>query len=95
MNQEDIKNNLKNKNSWLRAFYIMLFVLFYSLAEIVLMAAVLFQVAVNILTGKVNEKVLSFSRVLTKYIYDVLKYITFQNDERPFPFAEWPSSEQL
>ena len=90
---EDIKNNLKDRNSWVRGLYVVLFIVFYNIAEIVLMAIVIFQFGHKVITGAVNDKVLAMSKGLSRYIYDVFRYITYESEEKPFPFSDWPSTE--
>ena len=90
---EDIKKNLKDRSSWLRGLFILLFVVFYNVAEIVLMAIVVVQFGFKILSGEVNDKLLGFSKSLSLYIYDVLRFITFESETMPFPFSDWPESD--
>ncbi len=84
------KENLKDKESWLRGLYILLFGLLYSIAEIVLWAIVLFQFGSRLITGRLNERVLDFTRGLNAYIYLILQYLAFRSDDKPYPFDEWP-----
>ena len=30
---------------------------------------------------------------LSKYVAEILQYVTFNTDKRPFPFAEFPKSD--
>lgn len=54
-----------------------------------LLAAVQFVViAVN---GRVNDELKSFSLSLVQYLWELLAFITFVRDERPFPFATFPA----
>lgn len=91
---EDIKKNLKDRNSWVRGLYILLFVVLYNIAELVLMAIVIFQFGHKVITGKVSDKVMAMSKGLTRYIFQVLQYITFESEEQPFPFSDWPSAKE-
>lgn len=91
---EDIKKNLKDRSNWLRGVFILLFVLFYNIAEIVLMAIVVVQFGFKIVTGEVNDKLLGFSKTLSLYIYEIFQFITFESDAMPFPFNDWPVIEE-
>lgn len=90
---EDIKKNLKDKSNWLRGLYILLFVVIYNVAEIVLMAVVVFQFVFKIVTGELNEKILAFSGSLVQYITQIFRFITYRDETLPFPFSDWPESE--
>jgi len=88
--KEEIKTNLKNTNTWLRLLFMALFGAFYFLAIFVFGALLAFQILVALLTGKPNERIRQFHAQLVKYIYQVLRYVSFGTEERPFPFSEWP-----
>ena len=90
---EDIKKNLKDRSNWLRGLFILLFVIFYNVAEIVLMAIVVVQFGFKLITGDLNEKLLSFSKSLSRYIYAVLQFITYESETMPFPFSDWPEND--
>jgi hypothetical protein len=89
---EEIKSNLKNTDSWKRLLYMLLFVITYNVAEVVVAVVVLLQIILTLFTGKRNPRVLDFGAQLSTYIYQVLQYLTYNSDEPPFPFADWPTS---
>ncbi|UCE89137.1 MAG: DUF4389 domain-containing protein [Pseudomonadota bacterium] len=91
MSDREIKKNIKAHDTWLRGFFILIFAIIWSLAEIVLAALVVFQFVSLLLTAGTNERLLEFSRSLCTYIYEIARYVTFNEDERPYPFAPWPS----
>ena len=86
-----IKENLRSKNNWIRGLYILLFAILYGIAEIVLWAIVLYQFGSQLLAGHPNNRLLAFSRGLNAYIYQILQYISYRSDEKPYPFADWPA----
>ena len=90
---EEIKQNLKNKSMWLRVLFMVLFAIFYGIAISIFWAVVVFQVLYGLITGTANGRVVDFSRNLTAYLYDILRYLTMQFEEKPFPFNEWPNQK--
>jgi hypothetical protein len=43
-------------------------------------------------TGKPNERLKDTGLSLAQYVYQVIEYLTFNTEVRPFPFdAEWPA----
>jgi len=88
-----IRENLKSSETWARGFHILLFAVLYSVAEFVLWVIVVFQFGSNLFTAKPNERLLGFSSSLNRYIYQVLQYLTYRSDIRPFPFMDWPDEE--
>ena len=90
--KEETKEHLRNPSSWKRLLYMLLFVVLYGVAEVVVTAVVVFQVIYNLFTGNINERLLAFGKQLSRYIYSILLYLTYNTQQRPFPFSDWPSA---
>ena len=86
----DIKENLKQQATWIRGLYMLLFCVFYSIAEVVLFAVVIFQFLLKLFTGETNLRLLKLGQSLATYIYQIIQFLTFNSDYLPYPFAEWP-----
>ena len=67
-----------------------LFVIFYSVAEIVISVVVLFQFLLALFTGNTNERLLKLGQSLGTYVYQILQFLTFNSDYHPYPFGAWP-----
>jgi len=89
--EEQLSENLKNTSNWLRLLFMLLFAAFYSIAEIVLLVVVTFQFLCKLISGSTNERALAFGAQLSTYIYQTFMYLTYNTEERPFPFANWPT----
>ena len=87
---DDYKQNIKDHSTWMRGFYIVLFTIIYSITEIVIALIVAFQFLSVLLTQQTNDKLLSLSMNLSTYVFQILKYVTFNSSERPYPFADFP-----
>ena len=88
-----IKEHAKDVDVWIRGLFILVFgVLFYVLFWIISLL-VLFQFVTKVITSKLNEQLMQFSNGLTQYAFQILNYMTFQSEERPFPFSPWPGKE--
>ena len=86
-----LSTNIKSKSIWLRLFFMLVVALFYSISRIVVTAVVLVQFFWVLLTGEVNEKLRVFGQSLSTYTYQIVIYLTFNTEERPFPFdTDWP-----
>jgi len=43
-------------------------------------------------TGETNKLLEKFGQSLAAYTYQIIRYLTFNTEERPFPFdLDWPS----
>ncbi len=90
MNQA-LKQRLTARDVWIRGLYMLLFAFIYSVADLVVVTLVVIQFLMRLLTGDTNDRLLAFARGLSRYIYQILLFLTFNTEEKPFPFAEWPS----
>jgi hypothetical protein len=78
-------------NIWLRGLFMILFGILYSLAGTVLVVMAVLQF-IFVLTGSApNARLLSFGRSLGSYVQQIVNFQTFNTEEKPFPFADWPS----
>lgn len=90
----DIKNNAKNKDTWLRGLFILVFsVISYFLYGLIWLL-VIFQFFTKVITGNLNNYLEQFSKKLTLYALQILDYITYQSEERPFPFSPFPGGSE-
>lgn len=89
----DIKDNAKNTDTWLRGLFILIFgVIFYFLYGLIWLL-VIFQFVTKVITGELNSNLEQFSTKMTSYAMQILNYITFQSEERPFPFSPFPNGD--
>ena len=91
----DNQSLIKDKSMWQRLLYMLLFVVAYSVVETILTAIVIIQILFRLFRGETNGRLLSFSAQATRYIYDVLQYLTFNSEEKPFPFSDWPTDQSV
>jgi len=90
-----VKENAKNIDTWIRGLFILVFgVIFYFLYGIIWLLVV-FQFLTKVITGQLNQNLSEFSNRLTKYAFQILLYITFQSEERPFPFSSFPTTQMV
>ena len=89
-----VKDNVKNPDVWLRGLFILIFGVILYFAVILVWLVVVFQFVTKLLTGDLNRQVADFNGGLLRYISLILGYITFQADDKPFPFSPWPPEEK-
>lgn len=89
VNTEELKENISQRSTWLRLLYIILLAVIFTITEFIIAVVVLVQFAFLLLSGKTNDDLMQFGDSLSRYVYDVLRYLTFNSDEMVFPFAEW------
>ena len=92
---EEIKKHIREPKTWLRGVYILLFLLFYSVAKVVIVAIVIFQFVLTLVTGKTNKRLIALGLSLSTYSYQILTFVTFNTDYHPYPFGAWPSGTNV
>ena len=92
-NNETVESKDTDSNIWTRLLYILLFAFLYSIAELALFAVVVLQFLFVLFSGERNSRVHAFAGRLSAYLYQVIRYLAFVNDSRPFPFDDWPEAE--
>ena len=92
MNSE-LKTNMAKRQTWLRGLYMLLFFVLYHVVEVVLGAVVLLQFLFTLVTGETNARLLQFGQSLSRYVYQILHFLTFNREEMPFPFNDWPAAD--
>ena len=88
------ETNLKDSSTWKRILYMLLFAFAYSVAEFVLMAVAIVQVLFKLITGDINENLKILGKQTAFYIYDVMLFLTFNTEKKPFPFSAWPDGKK-
>jgi hypothetical protein len=92
LNEEDLKKNVRDKDTWLRFLYLVLFGIIFYLTIPVTFAASVFQFLAKLFSGAAFVGVAEFGRNLGVYQGELTRYLTFASDEKPSPFAPFPSA---
>ena len=89
----DIKDNIKQQSTWIRGLYMVLFSIFYTIADFVLFAVVVFQFILKLFTGDTNDRLRRLGLSISTYIYEILQFLSFNSEQHPYPFGTWPKGE--
>ncbi|HEC19529.1 MAG TPA: DUF4389 domain-containing protein [Gammaproteobacteria bacterium] len=90
---DELKENLTAGETWVRGLFILLFAFLLVVARMVVAAVVVIQFLFTVFSGQTNDNLRYFGASLSRYIYQVLLFITYNCDEKPFPFAPWPTED--
>jgi hypothetical protein len=86
-----VKENLKSRSTWLRLFFMFVMTLLYAVSRVVVSVVVLLQFFWVLLTAETNKPLEALGLSLATYTYQIIRYLTFNTEERPFPFdLDWP-----
>ena len=89
MTGQAIKENIRSRPTWTRGLFMLLLTVIYGLAEIVIIAVVVFQFLSVLITGKAIQNLLLFGQGLSTFVYDIMLYLTYNIEKKPFPFGPW------
>ena len=85
------KSNVKSGSTWLRLFFMIVVVLLAGISRVVVGAVIVLQFFYVLFTGETNKRLEQLGQALATYTYQIIRYLTFNTEERPFPFdADWP-----
>lgn len=82
------------ENLVLRVLWMALFVLVWRVAELVLLAVVLVQLVYRLFKGRPHVDVMNFGDSLSQYLAQIGRFGSFHSDEKPWPFADWPTPRE-
>lgn len=92
INEEAIKRNVSDKDTWLRLVYMIVLGIAFYFASSLLFAIALLQFLAKLFTGKVLDGLMSFSVNLGTYLAQIAQYLAYNNHDKPFPFAAFPET---
>lgn len=94
-NQEDfdrsvVSENVRDPNVWVKFANLILFWFIFYAAVFAAGAISLVQFLSRLFTGEANERLSEFGGNMATFLQQLVKYLTFNSEDRPFPFAPWP-----
>ena len=83
-------NDLQRKNIVIRLLYTILFLIVFEILKIIIQVCVLFQYVYLLITRSYNLPIRKFSNKVAAYAYRVMRYLTLNENAKPFPFQDFP-----
>lgn len=88
---DEMVENLKRPSAWLRVLFMAGFVVALYITGVILMVLTLAQVIFSLLTGSANNNLRGLGASLSVYVNQILVYLTYNSEIKPFPFLPFPS----
>lgn len=85
----------QGQTGWQRVLFVLLFWIVFYVAQMVVGAVAIAQCVFVLITDNPNQQLLKFGDSLGKYIHDILRFVTFNSDQRPFPFSDFPKPDLI
>lgn len=93
LNEEDVKKNVKDKDTWVRFLFIAGFGIAFYVSLWVLFIIAIFQFLAKLFGGSPFAALSDFGHRQADFHAQVTRYMTFASDERPWPFPRLPAKE--
>ncbi|MBU1667293.1 DUF4389 domain-containing protein [bacterium] len=92
---ETEKQEVQNSKQPLRSrfFYMILFLIIGHFISAIVFLSTLFQFIYTWIFGKSQERVLEFTSNLSLFAKEIIDYLTFNSEEKPWPIGEWGKKE--
>ncbi len=88
-----LEKNLKSGATWMRFLFMLISAVLVSVASMVGSLVVVLGFFWVLFTGEVNRQIQQVGQSLASYIYEIIRYLTFNSDVKPFPLGgAWPSA---
>lgn len=91
--EDQTKTNILNAETWMRLLYMIVFVLLSFVARMVIWVVAVLQFLLVLITGEGNPNLRDLGQGTSKWTYQAFLFLTFNRDEKPFPFSDWPEIE--
>ena len=87
---EEVKTDKQPKAGWERGLYTILYLIIGRFISAVLFIIAISQFIYSWVIGEPNEKLLHFTNGLSEYAKQLVSYVGFNSEEKPWPVGEWP-----
>ena len=87
-----VEENIKSRATWTRLLFMVICCFLISIASLVGTFVVVLGFLWVLFTGEINRQIQQVGQSIAAYIYEIIRYLTFNSEERPFPLgSDWPS----
>ena len=90
---DDIVENLKQPSQWLRIGFMLALAIALYVASVILTLLTLAQAVFSLLTGSDNVNLRALGRDLATYVKQILDFLTYNSENKPFPFSDYPNGD--
>lgn len=90
----EIVDNIKQPSVWIRVLFMVVFgIASYLLILPLIIILSIAQALFTLITGEPNENLRYFSGTLVLYVSQIIEFLTYLSEEKPFPFSDFPELE--
>lgn len=90
-----VRKNIASRSTWVRLLFMILFGFIWPILHAVLAVVVGLQFLIVLVSGAPNERLVTFGHELGIYYHDIVVFLTFKTEAKPFPFSDWRSERSV
>ena len=90
---DNIIDNLKQSSVWVRIILMVAFAVILYPVFLVLLVLMIAQMLFVIITGESNANLRSLGVALSAYVFQIVQFMSYVTDTKPFPFSDFPKAE--
>jgi Domain of unknown function (DUF4389) len=88
-------NKFPRKKITVRLLYTVFFLIVFEILKIIIQVSVLFQYVYLLISKTYSKPVRNFTNKVSIYAYRVLRYVTLNENKKPYPFRDFPEELEL
>ena len=88
-------NPHSRKKIAIRLLYTILFLMVFEILKIIIQLSVIFQYIYLLIAKNYNNRIRNFTNKVSVYAYKVLRYVTLNENDKPYPFKDFPKQLEL
>jgi hypothetical protein len=92
---DELQVTTTRKQVAIRLLYTLLYVAIFEVVKTIILLITLFEYFFLLITLRHNEPARTFGNKVAAYGYRVMRYLTLNDNQRPFPFADFPAEIEL
>ena len=83
---------LVNPQHWIRLLLMIIYLFVNYFVRFAIIFIAIIQFFFVLLTNNSNEQLLVFSKSLARFSYQIMVFVLYVSEEKPFPFTPWPEA---
>ncbi len=91
---EPTKPDSHTREKLLKALYLILFYFVGYVVWVLTVVISIFQFFYELIMNSPNKNLLDFGKNLNAYMYQIVRFMSFNTEDKPYPFSPWPHSDQ-
>ena len=92
---DELQVTTSRKQIAIRLLYTLLYMAIFELVKTIVLLITLFEYFILLITLRHNEPARTFANKVATYGYRVMRYLTLNENQRPFPFSDFPAEIEL